>query len=377
MDPIATVNSALSTVARVIDYFKTNVAGHVTDNSLTQLTKLTRAEPMTLISQNCANLEYLTPLLNTLTSIYAGYFLQAISMMTTAVRNIEVVRVLDALNPNRDSTGYLLQGRHDAVKNKVTDFLISESMKHTFPTRHVMAMEDANRHADTIKVVYELENLAVGKLINVDIDVPNTNPETAARYPNCTVTIPITIRLAPYVVNQETLGFIFTHRKDQQSFVERYHSWRAGRISLVKDMIFCQDLIDEYRRAALKDKSGALQEITRRVNANRGYGLLTKNPSLAISTNLYVIDSDDAEALEAKLGYRFNSKDGRDKIIQGTYAMIIAVVDREREIINFYFNGIAQPTVISVRSLKSSSNKKGPDINDIMKVLLEGRAPTF
>lgn len=377
MDPIAMANSALSTVARVVDYFKSNVAGHVTDNSLTQLTKLTRAEPMTLISQDCANLEYLTPLLNTMTSIYAGYFLQAVSMMTTAVRNIEVVRVLDALNPNRDSTGYLLQGRHDAVRNDVTNFLISESMKYTLPNRRILAMEDANRHADTLKVVYELENLAVGKLINVDIDVPNTNPETRERAPNCTVTIPITIRLAPYIVNQDTLGYIFTHRKEQQSFVERYHSWRSGRISLIKDMMFCQDLITEYRRAALKDKSGALQEITRRVNANRGYGLLTKNPSMAISTNLYVISSDAAEAVEAQLGYRFNSKDGREKIFEGTYAMIIAVVDQEREIVNFYFNGIAQPTTISVRSLKASGNKKGPDIADIMKVLMEGRAPSF
>lgn len=375
MDPIATINSALSTVARVVDYFKTNVAGHVTDNSLTQLTKLTRAEPMTLISQDCANLEYLPSLLNTMTSIYAGYFLQAVSMMTTAVRNIEVVRVLDALNPNRDGTGYLLQGRHDATQNSVTNFLISESMQFSLPTKRVLAMEEANRHQDTIKVVYELENLAVGKLINVDIDVPNTQPD--ARNPNCTVSIPITIRLAPYIVNNDTLSHIFTHRKEQQSFVERYHSWRAGRISLIKDMMFCQDLIDEYRRAALKDKSGALQEITRRVNANRGYGLLTKNPSLAISTNLYVISSDAAEAMEAKLGYRFKDKAGRENIFQGTYAMIIAIVDMEREIISFYFNGIAQPSVISVRSLKASGNKKGPDIGDIMRVLMEGRAPTF
>lgn len=377
MDPIATINSALSTVARVVDYFKTNVAGHATDNSLTELTKLTRAEPITCISQDCANLEYLPALLNTMTSIYAGYFIQAVSMMTTAVNNIEVVRVLDALNPNRDSTGYLLQGRHDAIRNDVTNFMISEGAKFSLPTRRVMAMEEANRHQDTLKVVYELENLAVGKLINVDISVPNTNPDTAARAPTCTATIPITIRLAPYIVNSDTLSYIFTHRKEQQSLVERYHSWRSGRISLIKDMIFCQDLIDEYRRAALKDKSGVLQEITRRVSTNRGYGLLTKNPSMAISTNLYVISSDSAEAIEAKVGYRFNSKDGRDKIFQGTYAMIIAVVDPEREIINFYFNGITHPSTISVRSLKASGNKKGPDIADVMRVLMEGRAPTF
>jgi hypothetical protein len=57
--------------------------------------------------------------------------------------------------------------------------------------------------------------------------------------------------------------------------------------------------------------------------------------------------------------------------------MIICVVDVEREMVNFYFNGIAQPAMMSVRAIKSSSKNKGPDIGDIMKTLLEGRAPTF
>lgn len=373
MDPIKTVNTALSTVARVIDYFKTNIAGHVSDTSLTQLTRLMRAEPMTLISQDCTNLEYLPSLLNTMSSIYAGYYLQAVSMMSVAVNNIEVVKVLDALNPNRDSTGFLLSGRAEGQRT-ASQVYATENYKHVLPTKKtIFATEAAERNADTIRVVYELDNLAFGKLINVDIDVPcggEGNHETRR------VSLPITIRLAPYVVNRDTLGYIFTHRKEQESFIERYYSWRAGRISMIRDMIWCQDLIDDSRRAALKDKSGALQEIHRRVSANRSYGLLTKNPSMAVATNLYVITSDDAEKIEADLGVRFNSAQGRDKIFQGTYAMIICVVDIDREIINFYFNGIAQPSMINVRALKSS-NKKGPDIGDIMKVLLEGRAPTF
>lgn len=376
MDLIKEVNSALSTIARVIDYFKTNIAGHVKDSSLTQLTKLTRAEPMTLISQDCANLEYLPSLLNTLTSIYSGYYLQAVSILSSAVTNVEVVKVLDALNPNRDSTGFLLQGRSDAAKDAGRLFA-TENFKHSLPTRLVTAMEEANRQQDNLKVIYELENLAVGKLLNVDITVPGQGVDKNGRPCNQTVTVPITVRLAPYIVNQDSLNYIFTHRKEQDSIVERYHSWRAGRISLIRDAIFCQDLIDEYRKAALKDKSGALQEIITRVNGNRGFGLLTKNPSLAISTNLYVISSDAAAAVEAKLGQRFSSAQGREKIFQGTYAMIIAVVDTEREFVNFYFNGIAQPSTISVRALKASGNKKGPDVTDIMKVLLEGRAPTF
>jgi hypothetical protein len=385
MDPVQTANAVINTIGKAIDYIKSNFTNHVSDNSITKLTKLTRAEPLTIISQDCANLEYLPSLLNNLCSIYSGYFLQAVSIMTNAAVNVEVVRILDALNPNRDSTGFLLQGRHATLTTDmgISAALVAENYKHSLPTprinamKEVAALEDAEMHRDTIKVIYEMENLAVGKLLNVDINVPlvdgtSTNGETCR-----TVTIPVTVRLSPAILNAESLTYLFAHRKEDTGFVERYHSWRAGRIDLIKDMFLCQDLINEYRRAALKDKTGTLQEIVRRVNANRGYGLLTKNPSMAISSNIYVISQDMAREIEGKIGYKFSDPRGREKIFEGTYAMIITVIDIEREMVSFYFNGIAQPATMSVRAIKMSSKTKGPDVGDIMKTLLEGRAPTF
>ena len=375
MDPIKITNTVLATIGRVIDYVKNNVTNYAADTSMTQLTQLTRAEPLTVISQDLANTDYLPTLLNNLTSIYSGYFLQAVSIMTNASLNIEVIRVLDALNPNRDSTGFLLQSRTASTLNAshLGETLFSmETYQHALPTRRLMAMEEAARQNDTIKVIYETENLAVGKLLNVDIQVPGKDGAEP-----CTVTVPVTVRLSPVLLNETSLGYLFKHRKEDTGLVERYHSYRAGRIQLIRDMIFGQDLINEYRKAALKDRTGTLQEIVRRVNANRGYGILTKNPSMAIASNLYVISSEVAKEIEGSIGRRFSDARDREKIFEGTYAMIITVVDTEREQVTFYFNGIAQPAVLSVRAIKSSSKTKGPDIGDVMKTLLEGRAPTF
>lgn len=374
MGAISTTNEVLATIAKVVDYFKTNVAAYTNDSSLTQMTKLTRAEPLTVISQDCANLEYLPNLLNNLTSIYSGYFLQAVSMLTT-VNNVEVVRVLDALNPNRDSTGFLLQGRmaNLSAQSLAEASFVTENYKHSLPTRRVFANEEAARQQDTVKMIYELEHLAVGKLLNVDIQVPSKEGDGRPYV----VTIPVVVRLSPAVLNEESLIHLFTHRKEDTSLVERFHSWRAGRISLIRDMIFCQDLIDEYRRAAIKDKSGTLQEIVRRVNANRTFGLLSKNPSMAISSNLYVISSENARQIEAKTGHRFSDHRGRENLFKGTYAMVVAVVDPDLEIVDFYFNGISQSAKMNVRSIKSGGKNKGPDITDVMRTLLEGRAPSF
>ena len=370
MDVLTTTNATLTAVAKALDYFKNNVAGHLSDTSLTQITKLTRAEPLTIISQDCANLAYLPELLNNVVSIYAGYFLQAISMLTR-VNDIEVIRILDRLNPDRDSTGFLLQGRY-ATESVVDQ--IASNYKYSLPTRSVMAAEaldDGKAEAQNQKTIYETANLAVGKLLSVDIAVCGKDGESKV------VKVPVSVRLSPALLNDESLVHIFTHRKSDTGLIERYHSWRAGRISLIKDMIFCQDLINEYRRAAMNDKSGTMAEIVRRVNNSRTFGLLTHNPSLATASNIYVLSNETAALIESKVGAKFNSAQGREKILENTYAMIIAVVNDEWDQVTFYFNGIAYPATLSTRALKDSSKSKGPDVGDIMRTLLEGKAPTF
>lgn len=372
MDLISTTNATLTTVAKALDYFKTNVASHLTDASLTGITKLTRSEPLTIISHDCANLEYLPDLLNNLCSVYTGYYLQAVAMLTQ-VNDIEVVRILDRLNPDRDSTGFLLQGRTTAVES--IQNLLKDSYKYSLPTKPILALEATdstnNLQAPQTKTIYEMANLAVGKLVNVAIAVPCTDGGSKV------VNVPVSVRLSPALLNDESLAHLFTHQKSDTGIIERFHSWRSGRLSLIKDVIFCQDLINEYRRAAIKDKSGTLNEIVRRVNNSRTYGLLTKNPSLATASNIYVVSKASAQLIEAKTGHRFSDPKGREKLLEGTYAMIIAVVDTEGEWITYYFNGIAYPASMSVRALKASNKAKGPDVSDIMRSLMEGRAPSF
>lgn len=375
MDAIAAVNATTTTVAKALDYFKNNVAGHFTDTSMTAITKLTRAEPLTVISNDCSNLSYLPDLMNTLCSVYSGYYLQAVSMLTQ-IRDVEVVRILDRLNPDRDSTGFLLAGRM-ATENAYNR---NHSYKYSLPTARVMAMESDRNHLADPKVdrvaqsaLYEASNLAVGKLLNVPISVVTKANEEK------TINMPISVRLSPTLVPVETVNYIFTHRSvSPDDWFEKWHAWRAGRIGLIKDAIFSQNMIDEYRRAAIKDRSGTLQEIVRRAANAKTYGVLTNNPSLAVSTNLYILSKSAAMAIEQKTGYKFSSGSGRKKLLEGTYGMIIVVVDPDREMIDFYYRDIEQPTRISVRSLQAAAKKKdGVDIADVMRSLLEGKTPTF
>lgn len=373
MDVISTTNATLTAVAKALDYFKTNVQGHFSDTSLTGITKLTRSEPLTILSQDCANLAELPDIMNSLVNVYAGYYLQTVAILTR-VNDLEVVRILDRLNPDRDSSGFLLGGRYatESVQN-----LVKDSYKFSLPTRQVIAAEAESDTTDedmvgsaNTKLLNENANMAVGKLLNVSITVNDKdgNPKS--------VNIPVSIRLSPAFLPDDTISHIFTHRKLDTGIVERFHAWRNGRIDFIRDGIFCQDLINEYRRAAIKDRTGTLNEIVRRVNNARSFGLLTKNPSLAVASNIYVVTDRAAKAIEAKTGLRFNNAKNREKLFEDTYAMIMAVVNPDWGQVTLYFNGIASHSTFSLRSLKSGKDK-GPDIADIMKSLFEGSAPSF
>jgi hypothetical protein len=81
-------------------------------------------------------------------------------------------------------------------------------------------------------------------------------------------------------------------------------------------MIFCQDVIDEYKRAMMMDDTGTMQEMIRRVNNAKKFGILTKNPSLVASSNLFVISEEVARSIESELGGRLSDPVVREKTVK-------------------------------------------------------------
>ena len=53
------VNTTLQAVAKLINDVRNNVTNYYTTKSLAEVTKLTRVEPLTIVSKDCVNLEYM------------------------------------------------------------------------------------------------------------------------------------------------------------------------------------------------------------------------------------------------------------------------------------------------------------------------------
>ena len=361
--------------------------------SLIDASSAARVEPLCIVSGDCIHLDYLPDVLQSLQSIFTGYYLQAVAM-TAEVGDVKVVKLLDALNPNRNASVFSLST--EGIKEQWR--LSKEAYKHRLPKKsnpvrygleantnvllNKMALnpKDDGELAEEIEQnrvlasvsdrsmtsAKELADLSVGKLVNVTIC---SNEQE--------MIIPISIRLIVNQVPDDSLQHMLCAGVMDTSIVERYHAWRAGRIGLIKDLVLCQDLISEHKKALMTDKDGMYSEIIKRVNQNKRSGLITNNPSMAMASNLFVISDVTEAAIEYKLGGKLSNIKTREKIFEKTYAMIICVIDKNQERITFYHRGIDASTSVGLRDIRISNKGTGPNVGEILKAYQMGNSPSL
>ena len=359
-----------------------NKALHLSKNlnasSLIDQSSALRVEPLTVVGDDCLHLDYLPDVMQSLQSIVSGYYLQAVAV-TANVGRVKVLRALDRLNPNR-SAELLSTFAAESLKEKMKDFpqtepawrMASESYKWRLPTtKNIPAMEAEQRNSkfqmekDTVSGINELSNLSVGKMISVTIKSGDEDMQ-----------IPIAIRLMVNRLSEKPLLALLTKEKDN-STTERYHAWRAGRLSFVKDLIMCQDLIDEQKKAMMYDRDGIYSRVIQQSNAHLAAGLTSGSPSLAAASNLIVFSEATAAKVELAYSGKLRSRSVREKIFNGTYAMILVMIDRGSERVTFFHRGIDSVTEVSVRDLKAGNKNNGPDVGDIMKAFQMGSSPSL
>jgi len=348
------------------------IASYQKDQSLSEFTRLTQVEPIAVISKDLINLEYMPDVMQSVLSIFTGYYMQAVSIIT-AIDSIKIIKTLDRLNPDRDSSGYLL-----TVENISTQLL--SNYKYKLPAmedavdlfnsdkdRHSKDQSQAGYKVKTINDLNETSNLAVGKLVQVNFKESKDSE----------VSVNVRIRLVPVVLSNTGVEKIVVSKTDDISLSERYHAWRSGRIKFIRDLVFCQDLIDEKKKAIMNDEEGVYSEIIRRVNNAKKYGLLSSNPSLVSASSIFIISEEVARQIEIKFGGSLDSKRVMDKVFENTYGMMLVVVDREYDRVSFYTRGIHASSDFSIKEIKAANKGKGIDIGDVLKTFTMGQAPSF
>lgn len=359
------VETTLKYVAKTVSAYR-NITAYAGNTSLNDVTKLTRVEPLTIVSKDCANLDYIADVNKTALDLAAASYLQAVNILTR-INDVEIIRVLDKLNPDRDATGWILS--QDLASMESYRTMSMENYKHSLPIKGVKpALEQDG--GDLLK---ETANMAVGKLINVKLGYKVGEGKDGELKEH---TLPINFRLAIRLVPFSTINAVLAPTSHDRSFLERYHAAKAGRIDWIKDWVLSRDLVDEYKRSAIEDPTDTVDEIYRRVANAKKFGILTQNPSLNVAANIVIMTEEAAREVEDKLGGRLSNAAIRNKAFEHCYASLLCVIDRERERVTFYSYGVTAAMDLSISQIRNLGGKKGLDVMDVMRAFSMG-APAF
>lgn len=381
--------------------------------SLHEFTRATRVEPIVLLDQSVQHLPYIDDVMKTCLAMFSAYYLQAIALSVN-VGKIDVVKLFDHLNPERGNTPFNdMRDANVSMGHGVESIsLLSPSLyKRGLP--NFTKVIDANTGIEAVSFDqdgYEIEgnasigdtelnikhgksgagldpkdyegvksgradkkpyevlensNLVVGNLLDVQIESCGHK-----------ATIPIMVRLLPSIIRTDVLVHILSKNERNVGILERFHELRSGQIKFVNDLIFCQDLIDEHRKTLMKDKSGQYAEIMKRRQKNREAKFWTGKKSVADASNMVIMSESTSVQFEAACGGRLKDFKTRQRVFESTYLMLLIVIDTEWEQATIYHRGIALPTQVSVKSMKSN-NKKGVDVGEVLKAYQLGNNHTF
>lgn len=387
-------------------------------DSLVSFTKSTRVEPIVMIDRRLAHTQELPDIMQSLLSLFSAYYLQAIALLTH-VESINVIKVLDTLNPQRD-----MVDASDAIVNYISrkqGMMSTESYTITLPRldghvtphqefveRNMLSFESAftppqsvadvnkmvtdvadnikdktgrfgSSHLDEvakaggvasvtdgIKALNEATNLSVGKMLQVKIG----SKENSAVFP-------IMVRMIATYLDTPVLTHILGDGSRNITMKERYHAWRSKDLEFWRDLVLCTDLIDEHKKALVQDKSGTYDEILERRMKNSISAHLTDTPSIGTASNLLVVSKQTIKELEREIGGSIDNYEVRQKVFKSTYVMIMAVVETERWVVTFYHRNIKLASRLSIAEMKTSNKGSGPDIGDLLKAFMLGNAPAL
>lgn len=216
---------------------------------------------------------------------------------------------------------------------------------------------------ETIRTVKELTNLSVGKLLSVEVSDGRASQSVL-----------VSVRLIASTLPTDVLVHALTDSQKDISFKARWHGWRSGRLEFWKDLIWCQDLIDAHRQHLMKDKDGLFRSILGIQRKNSLASLLSGRLSVATASNMAIISEETAQRIEYEGKMSLSNYKQRSALFDPTALMILVVVSNNGYA-KFYYRGIPEASDLSMRDIKVSNRNGGPDITEVMKLLLQGSAP--
>lgn len=276
--------------------------------------------------------------------------------------NVEATAALEAnaMAP----TGYTIKSQQPVGKN-TPNSAYADNLKKSAKDGAISAiLDNASTTFSKSVDINDPVNLGVGRLVNVTI-----------KDNDCEVTVPVLIRVnAMYMATAPLVHILASGSKDI-SFGARFKKWRLGGIDFWRDLVLCQDLIDEHKKNLKTDKTGIYLQLMQKRRQNSLSAAVSMSLSANNASNIIIMSQASAEALEMKIYGKLKDFNTRQKLFQQGYGMLMFIVDKQWGRVRMYTRDIPEYTELSERDLKASNKGGGVDIGDVLNAFRAGSTP--
>ena len=324
-----------------------------TSMSLSQFVKRSLISSRVFIDNTLTGEDILTPLMQNLMNMYAGFVTTALGMSQYCTGTKKVRDMMTIVATEDFNKPVLL------ADEMITNFFAG--MESSDDKVSIVGTKQEQMKDDT--------SLPSGRIINVELNV-NGNRVKFDMYMQLSPTF------IPADVARQFIQLNFT-----PSFAQRWLQVKAGEISMINDLLLASDIRRQRLRMLKKDKSGALQEmIDRQQNSlENSWMKLSQLESQRqnIANTILIFEKNNFNKACNASGIKFDNPNDRQRFFTKSFTFMVAVIDPMYNKVQIYYHGLPSASTFTFEQLKKNAKTENTDIMAMIKAYAAGVAPKF
>ena len=437
---MAGIFAAAATIGSVIDIIKNSKEGNLAqavkdirdtttklnyDGSITKLLSKFIVEPVVIISKDAKRSDIADKMITLNTDMFCSFYLQAFNVLMN-MHHMESNMAVDVLST--DGPGVFGTAANYGIDKGIEWLEANESFKDYFgdlienkyltvSTEKKKDKEPANYHRESTEYRDKMNDAKFDYKSNKVADLAGENlyyvhtrelnitlkgqiselsvredketahyenecePEvTKNKYENTrikdyTFIIPIVVKTHIIETSIDSILNMLKPNDRTKKFGYRFDEWRSGAISL-RELIFCGDLINSYKKNKLKDKDGLLNIIKQREESANAKVVNTKMIGFEKFYNMLVVTADEKIILNKHVAGNIDNEKYKQDLLTQAHALFISILDEDYERAYILTKDIRGRTDVSYKAL-SRKNDKNNDIADMVKQFMANKSPAF
>lgn len=348
----------------------------MTNGSITKLVSNYIVEPIIYVSNNAKDVEVIDKVLEVNTDIFSSFYIQAFEILKNHF-DMDTTMVVKALGTdNVNGVGMLIGGMKLALdRQEYSDDYISVLLSGESLSFEDVKSSDKNKRDG----IYEgnsagtdAKDQATSLLMQRNLEIRTTVSKDGNKHE---FIIPITIKAHIVFLSIDNILLSLNPRGNDKTFTYRWTDFKAGLVS-VRNLIFCDDLIAEYKKNKFDDKADILTTINNRVAASAAKTVLTGMQGTEGNYNMYIVTAADKSRIDKQIGGNIYDEKYKQDLISAARAMTFTVVDADYERVVIITADIRGRSEITFKTL-SKRKDSGNDLTEVLKALLVNKPPVF